>query len=269
MSRKCTRSRTNPLWLQHQHRHCFTFTISIIINIAFTITLTITINPPRSPMESPLTDVEARVLGSMMEKELSTPEYYPLTLNALKAACNQKSSRNPVMALSEDDIIGAIDSLRGRHLAWQHREEGARVPKYSHNFTAHAGLQLQEVALLAVLLLRGPQTPGEIRSRVGRMCTFRSLDEVEETLRTVNEREHGPYVVELPRQPGRKEARYMHLLCGEPDPELLEQPASAPAAAQSGTVASRVDELEGRVSTLESRLEELTGQVEAFRKQFE
>jgi len=211
-------------------------------------------------MELVLNDVELRVLGSLIEKELATPEYYPLTMNGLKAACNQKSSRNPVMSLDESDIADALASLRSKHLAWEHRQEGARVLKYSHNLPGLAPFAPQETALLGVLMLRGPQTPGEIRSHVGRMCAFRSLEEVEETLRTINAREQGPFVTELPCQPGRKEIRYAHLLAGEPTlPPVTEAPAAAqPAAAPSGTLAARVEDLARRVAALEERVESLS-----------
>ncbi len=221
-------------------------------------------------MEQVLNDVEIRVLGSLIEKELTTPEYYPLTLNALISACNQKSSRKPVMSLSQDDVLGAIRSLRGRHLAWEHHEAGARVPKYSHNIAALAPFQPPQIALLCVLLLRGPHTPGEIRSHTSRMHTFGDLDEVQKTLEGINEHPDGPFVTELPRIPGRKETRYAHLLGGEPDIDQadLAETASQPAA-PTGTAADRIETLEGRVAELESRLAQLQEAFSRFRQQFD
>ncbi|MBD3240074.1 MAG: DUF480 domain-containing protein [Chitinivibrionales bacterium] len=221
-------------------------------------------------MEHVLNEVEIRVLGSLIEKELTTPEYYPLTLNALVAACNQKSSRSPVMSLTQDDVLGAIRSLRGKHLAWEHHEAGARVPKYSHNISALAPLEQPQIALLCVLLLRGPQTPGEIRSHTSRMHTFSDLNEVQDAIEAINSQADGPFVAELPRVAGRKEARYAHLLGGEPQAdEAISAPAAHPAPPPSGTTAERIDALESRISELESQLEAMREAFDRFREQFE
>lgn len=221
-------------------------------------------------MEHVLNDVEIRVLGSLIEKELTTPEYYPLTLNALISACNQKSSRNPVMSLSQDDVLGAIRSLRGKHLAWEHHEAGARVPKYSHNIGALAPFEPPQTALLCVLLLRGPQTPGEIRSHTTRMYPFADLDEVQRAIDAANGHPGGPFVTELPRIPGRKETRYAHMLAGEPaidEGDLTGAPQQA--TAPTGTAAERIDALEARVAELENRLEQMHEELGRFKQQFE
>ena len=217
-------------------------------------------------MSYDLTAEQARVLGALLEKEHTTPDYYPLTLNGLVTACNQKSNREPVMQLSDREVIEAIDGLRDLGLAWQVEGDG-RVPKYEENLEGKLSLTLQEVAALCVLLLRGPQTIGEIRGRTGRIYPFESTDEVAVTIQTLLDRENGPLVVRLPLQPGRKEARYMHLLSGEIDvAAFVEAPA---AAVPAPTGPSRIDQLEERVTELESQLTALRRAFETFRAQFE
>ena len=166
-------------------------------------------------METILNGKEVRVLGCLIEKELATPEYYPLTLNALTNASNQKSNREPVMSLEETEVIRALDSLRNKQLALV-SAEGGRVPKYRHALMERLRLDPAELALLAELLLRGPQTMGELRARAERMHPFADLADVEEALRELMERTP-PLATILPRQPGRKEQRYAHMFAGAPE----------------------------------------------------
>ena len=218
-------------------------------------------------MDLNLTDTEARVLGCLVEKDLATPEYYPLTLNALTNACNQKSNRNPLMQLTEADVTEALDSLRLKQLA--HRSaEGVRAAKYCHNLEGLLRLDPEEQAILAELLLRGPQTVGELRNRTERMCAVGDLQTIEELLHNMGAREV-PLVICLPRQPGRKEPRYAHLLAGEP--EIEEQRVPTPEAAQIGGSAEgeRISRLESEVIELREELQELCRKFREFRSQFE
>lgn len=216
-------------------------------------------------MHPPLNDIEARVLGCLVEKELATPDYYPLSLNALVNACNQKSNRDPVMSLDESEVQAALDSLRSRQMA--HRSaEGSRTAKYCHNLEGPLRLEPRQTALLAELLLRGPQTLGELRSRADRMTQFADLPAVEEALATMME-EDQPLVIRLPRQPGRKEQRYAQILTGPPE-IAQESPATAtftPAAADD----NRIAELEAEVAQLRADLAALRQNFEAFKTQFE
>jgi uncharacterized protein YceH (UPF0502 family) len=218
-------------------------------------------------MEFALTQIEVRVLGCLVEKELATPEYYPLTVNALVSACNQKSNRDPVLVVAEADVVGALDSLRFQRLAHQ-SAEGVRAARYCHNLEGLLRLDRPELAILAELLLRGAQTVGELRSRAERMQAFADLAAVEEALAALAEREP-PLVVRLPRQPGRKEQRYAHLFAGPP--ELTEEEAS-PQAQVRGRVSvehERLAALEADMVTLRDELAELRAQLAAFRAQFE
>jgi len=168
-------------------------------------------------MDMELSFTEIRVLGCLMEKERTTPEYYPLTLNGLLAACNQKSNRDPVVAFDEEAVIDAVDALREKQCAFRVDVAGSRVPKYRHSIDRVVACGRAELALLCTLFLRGPQTPGELRTRSERLYPFASIPEVLETLEALKSNSEGPLVVELPRQPGRKEARYIH--CWAPIPE--------------------------------------------------
>lgn len=215
-----------------------------------------------------LTAEEARVLGALIEKELTTPDYYPLTANALRNACNQKSNRNPVVNFDETLILRAIDTLRDKSLANRVHSSDARVPKYEHKIGHTLGLSEQEVAVLAELMLRGPQTVGELRGRCERMYPFSALDEVHVTLETLMDCDP-PKVMRLPVQPGRKEPRYAQLLTGEPDPELLEAAASVPAKPSSSAENERIDALEAEVSRLNEEIEQLKAAFDTFRQQFE
>lgn len=211
--------------------------------------------------ETPLDPLEQRALGVLMEKELSTPEYYPLTLNALVNGCNQSSNRDPVLAVSDEEAQAAVDGLRDRHLAATVQGAGARALKYAQRFTEVRGLSVQEAAILAELLLRGPQTPGELRGRSARMYPFQDLTEVDAALSLLAETEPEPLVVKLPRAPGTKESRYAHLLGGPVALEAEAAPGVPAAPAAPG--------LGARVAALEEQLERLRQEFEAFRKQFD
>ncbi len=217
-------------------------------------------------MEQELTPIAARVLGCLVEKELATPEYYPLTLNALISACNQKSNREPVMVLTEDAVLKAIDELRFEQLAYK-SAEGVRAERYCHNLEGLLKLELEEQAVLTVLLLRGPQTVGELRTRTERMYSFSDLDAVDAVLQTLMIRDI-PLVAKLPRQPGRKEHRYAHLLCGEVLSEI-EDSANTGAADQVVTKQERLAQLETEVTSLRDKLAALDEKFERFRSQFE
>lgn len=201
-----------------------------------------------------LTPAEVRVLGSLIEKESTTPEYYPLTLNALVNACNQKSNRDPVVAYDDDTVVDAISGLREKKMAVEITGAGMRVPKYAQRLSETLNLGRRELALLCTLLLRGRQTVGELRDRAERMHRFGDIDEAETCLNHLIEME---LAVRLPRQPGEKEVRYMHLLGGPVEVAAEPAPAPQPAAASS------------RLDRLEAELEELKRQFAEFRKQFE
>src|ERR671920_268202 len=172
-------------------------------------------------MSTILTDIETRVLGSLIEKQVTTPEYYPLTLNALTLACNQKNNRNPVTTYSEQQVADALESLREKNLTYVFYGSTSRVPKYKHVMPEVMHLNHAETALMCVLMLRGAQTPGELRGSASRLHEFSSLEEVEETLNGLISREPEPLVARLPRQPGQKEGRFAHLLSGEINLEAL------------------------------------------------
>ena len=210
-----------------------------------------------------LNAVEVRVLGSLVEKEMATPEYYPLTLNALVNACNQKSNRDPAVAYDEDTVADAIDSLRERGLAAVITGAGMRVPKYRELLSEKLNLGRRELAILCELMVRGPQTSGELRDRAGRLHPFGDLEEVEAVLRRLIEWQPEPLAVRLPRQPGTKEPRSAHLLSGEP---AIAAPAAAPATPARS---DRLAELEAEVRELREELRALREQMEKFRAQFE
>lgn len=217
-----------------------------------------------------LDDVEVRVLGALIEKQVTTPEYYPLTLNALVHACNQTSNRDPVVAYDERTVAGALERLRAKKLARVVQTADGRVPKYRHVLNEVVELKAAELAVMCVLLLRGPQTVGELRGRTERLYSFSDLTYVEGTLQGLMERADGPLVVKLPRQAGRKESRYAHLLAGPV--EVEEQPRSLrpePAMAAVRAENERIAQLEGEVATLRRELDELRQQFSEFKKQFE
>jgi uncharacterized protein YceH (UPF0502 family) len=214
--------------------------------------------------------VEARVLGCLVEKEVTTPEYYPLSLNAIVNACNQKSNREPIMNLDEDAIRGALRSLGDLGLA-RSAAADARVAKYEHRLSEVFNFHRHELALLCVLLLRGPQTPGELRGRTERLYAFDGLDEVHSALNLLMKREP-PLVRVLARTPGTKEVRYIHLLCDDPgEPQNVGQRALVPVgkgSASSGD-AERFARLEDEVAELRSEVAELKQQLATFQKQFQ
>jgi uncharacterized protein YceH (UPF0502 family) len=218
-------------------------------------------------MERLLDEIEARVVGCLVEKDLATPEYYPLTLNALTNACNQKSNRDPVMLLEETDVVRALDSLRQKQMAHQ-SAEGVRSAKYCHNLEAVLNLDLEDLAILAELLLRGPQTVGELRNRAERMHPAGDLQEVEERLLNLMERDE-PLVTRLPRQPGRKEQRFAHLLSGAPEIDEDSALPAEPARLQVAAENDRITKLEEEVATLRIELDEISSQLKAFQAQFE
>jgi len=215
-------------------------------------------------MEISIGPVEARILGAFIEKELTTPDYYPMSLNGLTNACNQKSNRDPVLNLEETDIAEHLDLLRKKGLAMQSQDAGSRVSKYRHSLRERLYLEDHELAVLAELLLRGPQTPGELRARAERMASFADLEKVEEILGELMEKEP-PMVMKLPRQPGRKEHRYAQLFTG-PTAEIeavTEDPLYATASTKT------ITELEGEIADLRGQLEQLRQEFSMFRKQFE
>lgn len=218
-------------------------------------------------MQTVLTDIEVRVLGSLVEKQVTTPEYYPLTINALTLACNQKNNRNPVTAYSENLVAQAVENLRELNLAYVFYGSTSRVPKYKHVMPEVLHLSQAQLALMCVLLLRGSQTVGELRERAARLYEFSSLEEVEETLNSLISREPETLVTRLPRQPGQKETRFAHLLAGEPPAEAAAEETSPRRAVprESG----RVSGIEEDVAGLKTQMEELRQQFETFKKQFE
>jgi uncharacterized protein YceH (UPF0502 family) len=242
-----------------------------------------------------LTEIEARILGALIEKEITTPEYYPLSLNALVNACNQKSNRAPEMHLDDDVVLPALRTLEQKGLAGKADNMESRVTKYEHRLADSFNFNRLETAILCELLLRGPQTPGELRSRAERMHHFDDLESVLATLRHLIERDP-PLVKLLPRQPGTKEARYMHLLSGDTHasaessptpavvysvPTVTSNPAPAPAKSviafpatavnspASPAANERISQLEQKVSTLQQEIADLKQQLASFRKQFE
>jgi uncharacterized protein len=214
-----------------------------------------------------LTDNEARVLGSLVEKDITTPDYYPLTLNALVNACNQKSNRDPVMNLNDELVRQALYSLNQKGLAGTASTADSRVPKYEHRMQEAFNFTRPETAVMCVLVLRGPQTPGELRGRTERMHRFEDLTDVQSTLQKLMTREE-PLVKILPRQPGTKEARYAHLLSGvKPEWDAPAPPVEPRAEPRADD--ERLARLEETVEALKKDIDELKQEFAGFRKQFE
>ena len=214
-------------------------------------------------MKIELNALEARVIGCLIEKQITTPDQYPLSLNALTNACNQKSNRDPVMALDDATVQQTLDSLNHKHFILEKSGFSSRVPKFQHRFcnTEFGTLQFSpvEVAILCELMLRGPQTPGELRTRASRMCTLSGVEDIESALEQLARREDGPFVVKLPREPGRRDARYAHLLSGEvqvPPATDDRPPAATPARAAS----------DDRLTRLEQSVEELRAEIELLKR---
>lgn len=216
-------------------------------------------------MKVQLTDNEVRLLGCLIEKEMATPDYYPLTLNALLNACNQKSNRNPVVFFDEETALHAVEGLKEYKMVRQ--SNISRVPKYEQIFTDYLKMVPREKAVVSILLLRGPQTLGEIRSRTERLYSFESLDEVQETLYAL---EDTKLVKKLPRQTGRKESRYTHLLNGEPDETLVK---AVPPDEADTVIVSKDNErpvgLQEQIDCLRRELQNLKLEFETFKSQFE
>jgi uncharacterized protein len=217
--------------------------------------------------EIKLTETEVRVLGSLIEKDITTPEYYPLSLNALVNACNQKTNRDPVMQLDEDAARDALDGLQQQRLAGPARGADSRVTKYEQRLQEVFNFTRAETAVLCVLLLRGPQTPGELRGRTERLHRFETLEDVQSALQKLMQREP-PLAKVLRRQPGTKEPRYVHLLAGEVAEAELVEPAGAAVELYSGD-ADRLARLEGEVAELRREVGDMKDQLQRFRKQFE
>lgn len=217
---------------------------------------------------NPLTEIETRVLGSLIEKDITTPDYYPLSLNALVNACNQKNNRDPVMTLDESAVRGALATLQEKRLAGPASGADSRVTKFEHRLQEVFNFDRREIAVVCVLLLRGPQTPGELRSRTDRMYRFEALEDVVSTLDRLAQRDP-PLARVLPRQPGTKESRYTHLFAGEPPEQPIVERAPSPAIAGGNWNPDRLTALEEEVSRLRSDLSEVQQQLATFRKQFE
>jgi uncharacterized protein len=212
-------------------------------------------------MNIELAPLEARVIGCLIEKQTTTPDQYPLSLNALVNACNQKSNRDPVMSVDEADIQATLDQLTRKHLVIEKSGFGSRVPKYQHRFcnTEFGPLKFtpQELAILCELLVRGPQTPGELRTRAARMASFADVTQVEAALESLSSRADGPFVTRLPREPGRRDSRYAHLFSGAVVADAAEDSTPAPATASSSHAPSRLERLEEEVRQLKKELEDL------------
>jgi uncharacterized protein len=227
-----------------------------------------------------LTPIEARVLGALIEKDITTPDYYPLSLNALVNACNQKNNRDPVMTLDEEPVRHSLTTLQEKRMAGPASGADSRVTKFEHRLQEVFNFDRREIAVVCVLLLRGPQTPGELRSRTDRMYHFEALEDVVSTLDRLAQR-NPPLARILPRQPGTKESRYTHLFSGEPPETNVTQEGVArelssaisgqamPATDGSSSTADRLTTLEAEVSRLREELSQVHQQLAAFRKQFE
>jgi len=214
-----------------------------------------------------INDVEIRIIGCLIEKEITTPEYYPLTLNALVNACNQKSNRSPVVSYEEAAVVRGLDRLQEIGFSEKIYKADSRVPKYQQLFSKKMGLSRRELAVMCELMLRGPQTPGELRGRADRMYQFEGIGEVEKILNELMSREK-PLVIKLPRQPGRKEARYAHLLSGEPEIRENElQVPEEPATLQVRAENERIAKLESDVAALRRGLDDLRKQFSDLKNQ--
>ena len=224
----------------------------------------------RVSMSVDLTDAEARVLGALIEKDMTTPDHYPLSLNALVNACNQKSSRDPIVNYDERIVRETIGKLQAKKLAVILTGRDHRVPKYRHWAWETLALGNREMALLCVLMLRGPQTTGELKGRTERMYQFDGLESVESCLQRLMDREAGALTAKLPRQPGSRESRYVQLLSGEASVEPAAAPASPPPPIAGGTSRDeRIASLEARVASLEDKIDNFGIMFDEFKKQFE
>jgi len=229
----------------------------------------------REPKTKPeLTPAQTRVLAALIEKEITTPDQYPLTLRALTAACNQKSNRHPVMALTEEEVTEALDDLRyEQHLVWHVDQAGSRVSKYRHGLLKAYNLNPRDLAVMCELMLRGPQTQGELRTHCERLAPFESVADVGDTLCELSDWAGTALVVQLPPGPGRREPRYAHCLGRPEDLEASAQADAAerarPAAPAAPSREARIAALESELAALRSALAELQAQFDTFRRQFE
>ena len=213
-----------------------------------------------------LSEIEVRVLGSLIEKDITTPDYYPLSLNALVNACNQKNNREPVMVLNEDSVRQALSTLQEKRMAGPAGGADSRVTKYEHRLQEIFNFDRRETAVICVLLLRGPQTPGELRGRTDRVYRFDALDDVQATLHKLMDRQP-PLVRVLPRPPGTKESRYVHLFAGDTFPPLTPETANSRVRTESSDE-QRIANLEAEVAALQRDFQELKRQVSEFTEQF-
>jgi uncharacterized protein YceH (UPF0502 family) len=220
-----------------------------------------------------LTPTTERVLGALIEKQMSTPDTYPLTLNALVNACNQKTNRDPVLGLDVETVQTAVDALRQQRLVWQVMTQGSRVPKYEVHLDDVAIFNDRQLAILCELLLRGQQTPGELRTHTARLTDFPAVAAVERALQTLSDHDNGPFVVKLPRQPGHKENRYRHLLGSEEAP-LADKPPEALSTngrtrGKHGSGCDRLTEVASRLDALQAQVDDLARALTEFKAQFE
>ena len=218
-------------------------------------------------MQLNLTDVEARVLGALIEKDITTPDYYPLSLNALVNACNQKNNRDPVMSLGEDLLRRALASLQEKRLAGPAGGADSRVTKYEHRLQEVFNFDRRETAVICVLLLRGPQTPGELRGRTERMYRFETLEDVQSAIQKLMDRQP-PLARVFPRQPGTKESRYMHLLSGDTAPEYVQAITTSSPRSSSEDVQERISNLENQLALLRNEIADLRRELADFKQQF-
>jgi hypothetical protein len=220
--------------------------------------------------EKTINEIEVRVVAALLEKKMSTPEYYPMTLNSLKNACNQSSNRDPVVSFDEKTVASALERLREKGFSRVVHASDSRVPKYKETLTEYFMLGDEESAVICELMLRGPQTVGELRNRAARLWNFKELTEVEEALQNLIEKPPRPLIVKLPRQPGQKESRFAHLLAGEVKVEtLVHAPRVEAAIIEARVENERYAKLESKVETLEQELAQLRQRFEDFKKQFE
>ncbi|WP_158970393.1 YceH family protein [Paraglaciecola sp. L3A3] len=212
-----------------------------------------------------LTAPQARVIGVLLEKEVTTPDQYPLSLNGLTLGCNQKSNREPVLNLTESDVQNILDELKEKKLIFEYTGVGSRVVKYKHRFcnTEFSELKFnrQQFAIVCVLLLRGPQTPGELRTRTNRLAEFANVDEVEQALTQLQDLNGEQLVIKLAREPGKRESRYAHLFCGQPDMATTTQTTSTDTASTVTSTHSQDNDAIQRIETLEQQVAELTSQL--------
>jgi uncharacterized protein YceH (UPF0502 family) len=216
-------------------------------------------------MNIELSPIEARVIGCLIEKQITTPDQYPLSLNALVNACNQKSNRDPVMSADEPAVQATLDQLIRKHLVVEKSGFGSRVPKYQHRFcnTEFGPLRFtpQELAIVCELLVRGPQTPGELRTRAARMASFSEVGQVETALDSLSSRADGPFVVRLPREPGRRDSRYAHLFSGAVAIPAPAEESSIETALASAPAPSRLERLEEEVRQLKEELQDIKARL--------